>query len=259
MPAMANLLDQCTYAPPTPGRALVMSSGFVSSVSGRGPKDGGRWGGVPLSIGPTTTLLRRGDGTEMRLPNDDLEPAYGMFFAEALRLGVIALSGTPGWDWIGWTVADHIAYEQRNPQPELVIVPCGAKKKDESGQRADEIYTGTYHRLALKAARRLVPADRIRILSAKYGLLRLHQYLDPYELRLGDVAAVSEKDLRAQAKMQWLQDVPNVTVLAGGDYAALSKRVWPQAKTPLAGTRGIGDQQHRLVCIAEGQTWDEAS
>ena len=136
MPATATLPGHCAYPTPTPGRALVMSSGFVSSVSGRGPKDGGRWGGVPVSIGPTTTLLRRGDGTEMRLSNEDLEPAYALFFVEALRCGLVALSGTPGWDWIGWTVADHIAYEQRNPQPPLVIVPCGAKKKSESGQRA---------------------------------------------------------------------------------------------------------------------------
>ena len=40
--------------------------------SGTGPKGGGRHGGIPLSVGPTTTPFRRHEGIEMRLPNTDL-------------------------------------------------------------------------------------------------------------------------------------------------------------------------------------------
>ncbi|UOT05690.1 hypothetical protein MPY17_08070 [Rhodococcus opacus] len=45
---------------------------FQKSVIPTGPKGGGRHGGIPLSVGPTSTLIRRHEGIEMRLPNTDL-------------------------------------------------------------------------------------------------------------------------------------------------------------------------------------------
>ncbi|MFD6062717.1 hypothetical protein [Rhodococcus wratislaviensis] len=46
-----------TLTAPTPGTALVMEVGLVFSRPGIGPKGGGRHGGIPLSVGPTTTLF----------------------------------------------------------------------------------------------------------------------------------------------------------------------------------------------------------
>jgi hypothetical protein len=156
----------------------------------------------------------------------------------------------PGWDWRSWTVAEHIAFDdQADRQPPLVIISCGSRKAS-SREIASELYTGSYFALALRAARSLVPADRIRVLSAKHGLVPLWRQLDPYDLRLGHAGSVTDTTVKAQAKAQFITDVDDVMVLAGRDYRDLAAAVWPHARSPFLGTRGNGDQQKILAAIA---------
>lgn len=132
-----------------------------------------------------------------------------------------------------------------------MIVPCGATKDPTPAKiPARHRYTGTYHRLGLRAAAALTGPNTTRILSARFGLMTLHRLVEPYNLRLGQPGAITADQLREQAADQGLLDHRNVVLLGGRDYTALAQRVWPHAHTPLAGTKGIGEQQQRLVAMA---------
>lgn len=246
--------DDPTLAPPAPGRALIKDIGLVESLPGIGPKSGGGYIGVPISIGPLhTRFLRPPDGVETTLPNTDLRPWRTPFLVAAHSQNCFDLPDRPGWNWLRWTVADHLAHDAaaaRADEP-LVIVPCGATKdptpsKMPAGQR----YTGTYHRLGLRAAAALAGPNTTRILSARFGLVPLHHLIEPYNLRLGQPGSITAERLREQAADQGLLDHRNVVLFGGRDYTTLAQQVWPHAHTPLAGTKGIGEQQKRLAEIA---------
>lgn len=250
----AATCSDLNFVVPTPGRELVLSARFVVSVAGVGPATGGRWIGVPVSVGSATTRLRRPDGVVMRLPNDEVGLLASDFYVQAWRAGLRPDPERPEWEWLTWTVAEHVAFdERRTPSAEgpLVIVPCGRGKKS-STSPAGELYTGSYHRLCLRAAGALTDPSRIRILSGKHGLLELDCVVEPYEMRITDPGAVTIADVVDQAGRGGVADESEVIVLAGRDYTRIACAVWPHAVTPLAGAGGIGEQQHRLSCIAAG-------
>ncbi|NHU44968.1 hypothetical protein G9373_19795 [Rhodococcus sp. A14] len=254
-----------TLTPPTPGAALVMEVGLVFSRPGIDPKGGGQHGGIPLSVGPTTTRFRRHDGIEMRLPNTDLLLWHTPFLIAGHRHGVVDLRHRPGWEWLDWTLADHVTHDHHaataaapahgvtpvtaGESAPLVIVPCGARKTVDPTP-AGAHYLGTYHRLCQQAARRLAPLDNIRILSGLHGLLDLDTVIAPYEMRFGEPGSDIADTVHEQAAAQGLLDAEDVAVLAGRDYSRILTSVWPHARTPLTGSRGIGEQQQRLARIA---------
>lgn len=128
----------------------------------------------------------------------------------------------------------------------LVVTPCGARKLDKPA-RAAELYTGSYFRASIKYARTLAPDDRIRILSARHGLIPLDRLVAPYELRFGQPGALDVPDLIGQAVEQKLTDADPVIVLGGREYSARGRAVWPNAITPLAGIAGgLGAHLHAL-------------
>lgn len=245
--------DDPSLTPPAPGRDLIMTIGLVHSVPGIGPKTGGGYIGIPRAIGSRhTKLWRPYDGIEMTLPNEQLMPWTTPFRSFALRTqGIHPLSAQRGWEWLRWTVADHLAHDaaaQRTSNP-LVVIPCGSTKAKTEAPAA-RLYRGTYFRLGLRAALALTGPDSIRILSARHGLLALHTMVEPYELRLGQPGSITAAELRAQALSLGLIDRPEVVLFGGRDYVELAKQVWPCGLTPLAGTAGIGEQQRRLASIA---------
>ncbi|WP_241962101.1 DUF6884 domain-containing protein [Rhodococcus opacus] len=233
MPALIRPTYRYTdpsLTPPAPGAALVMEVGLVFSRPGIGPKGGGQHGGVPLSVGPTTTLLRRHDGIEMRLPNTDLLLWNSPFLIAGHRHGVVDLRHRPGWEWLGWTLADHVMHDHRagvatglahgvvpvtaGEPPPLVVIPCGARKAAVP-MPAGALYLGSYHRLCQKAAVRLTPRENIRILSGLHGLLNLDTVTAPYEMRLGEPGSVTADTVYEQAAAQSLLDAEDVVILAG--------------------------------------------
>jgi hypothetical protein len=135
------------------------------------------------------------------------------------------------------------------PQQRLIIVGCG-RTKAPTPTLAGALYTGSYHAACRRAAAALARQDdTVMILSAKHGLLDLDEHVAPYELTLGQPGAVTADQVRQQATERGLLMAP-VTVLAGRAYARLVTEVWPGAAQPLAGTRGIGEQLHRLARMA---------
>lgn len=132
----------------------------------------------------------------------------------------------------------------------LVIIPCGSAKKTCRSQ-AGKMYLGGYHRACQAYARTLVPVTKILILSAKYGLLRLTDEIEPYELRMGQIGCVSPSFVRDQAlKMRLLNQ--EVIALGGRDYTKICKAIWSDCETPLEGVGGIGKQlkwlKERTLC-----------
>lgn len=245
--------DDPSLTPPVPGRELLMKIGLVHSLPGIGPKDGGQYVGIPRAIGPLNTRLWRPyDRVEMTLPNEQVTPWTGPFgsFAIATR-GIHPLSAEPGWEWLNWTVADHVAHDAAAARPSnpLVVVPCGSAKEPAAAP-AGRLYRGTYHRLGLRAANALTGPESVRILSARHWLLPLHTVIEPYNLRLGQPGAITAGQLREQAADQGLLDRRDVVLFGGRDYVDLARQVWPHALTPLTGTAGIGEQQQRLATIA---------
>ncbi|MGW2465163.1 DUF6884 domain-containing protein [Streptomyces sp. NPDC001761] len=133
-------------------------------------------------------------------------------------------------------------------RPELVVVPCGARKLDHRARAAD-MYVGSYHRACRRAAEALQP-DRLVILSAFYGLLDLGDEIDPYDVPHGHPDAVTAPELREQAERLGLSALDPVVVLGGARHVCLAKTLWPHAHTPLTGTRGMGEQVARLTAMA---------
>ena len=128
----------------------------------------------------------------------------------------------------------------------LVLVTCGGRKHS-TPHPAGQLYTGTFHRLCVRAAHTLTDPASIRILSARHGLLDLATIVDPYDTRLTDHEAITAAQLREQAYRTGLLDHAPVVVLAATAYVGLARIVWPHAAAPLLGARGIGEQQQRLA------------
>ncbi|MFE6272261.1 DUF6884 domain-containing protein [Streptomyces goshikiensis] len=127
------------------------------------------------------------------------------------------------------------------PRPQLIVVPCSTRKSGQTVAPAGEMYTGSYHLAARKAAFAL-SGEEIGplILSAKYGLLRLEDRILDYDLKAGQTGTIGGAALRRQAHHLAVSGC-RTTVLAGKQYAELARHVWPDLHHPLAGARGIGD------------------
>jgi hypothetical protein len=128
----------------------------------------------------------------------------------------------------------------------LVVIGCGAAKLDERAPAA-ELYTGQHFRACLLTARALVPDERIRILSARHGLVGLADELDPYDVRMGQAGCITADELARQVvELDELNS--QVLALCGAAYVAVLRRVFGIVITPLAGL-GIGRQRHELAVM----------
>lgn len=135
-------------------------------------------------------------------------------------------------------------------KPELVVIPCGSRKLDRPARAAD-LYTGSYHRACRKAADALRP-ERLLILSARYGLLDLDDVVEPYDTPHGGSDAVTSQLVLEQATSRGIVLLDPVVALGGARHVGLVHSVWPHALTPLAGTRGMGEQMARLAALRKG-------
>jgi hypothetical protein len=253
--------------PDGPGR--IAPGQRITCLPGSLPaSDGGRGGGVLVSIGPKTSVVDVYGGTRRRIPNELLHPEAGPHIAadrDAHGLRTATVDGRdwlPGWSWLDWTIAEHVQYQQGTrqlptppPAPQrLIIVACGARKANCFEAPAGEMYIGSYHRAARRAADAIsTSGDRIMILSARYGLLDPADRILRYEMRLGRRFAITAQGLREQADQLGVLDTVQVVVLAPAAHATLAEFVWPHAQLALAGTRGIGEQMARFAALATGR------
>ncbi|MER5608236.1 DUF6884 domain-containing protein [Micromonospora tulbaghiae] len=265
--------------PPGPGR--VLPGHGVVCLDGALPRRdfGNMTTAVVVSVGPKNTTVRvHGEARTRPIPNDlvslDNRPQLCWAWPPDPRDPPLPVSGRfthpwnyramPHWSWIGWTVAQHLEYARGErplvPEPvglglrRLVIVGCGGKKAGHNTD-AHSMYAGSYFTAARRAADKLVGASTGQlILSARYGLLALHDVIAPYDLRMGEPGSVTVEQVRYQAEQLGLADTEEVIVLAGRAYADVVSAVWPHARRPFDGTAGIGEQRQILAAItATGQ------
>lgn len=151
-------------------------------------------------------------------------------------------------DEYGWAPSAEIPLPPEGPARDggrelVVVVPCGRRKRDRPVP-AGAMYLGSYHHACRRYARR-IGADRVLVLSARYGLLELQERIEPYDLRMGQSGCVDADTIRLQAQRLGVLDA-DVVVVGGTDYVERAAVVWPDAALPLRGCRGIGEQLRRL-------------
>lgn len=110
--------------------------------------------------------------------------------------------------------------------PEYAVISCGQAKAPRPAP-AYRLYTGAFFRGQWAWASALYPPARIRILSAKYGLVTPMTRLDPYDLRMGAAGSVDAATVTAGLP----DDCTGIVSSVGSDYA----RVLDEA----AAARGI--------------------
>jgi len=142
---------------------------------------------------------------------------------------------------------DPLSVPAAAPKPDdrfRVIVPCGAKKAA-TRTTAATLYTGRHFGACLAYARSVLecPSRSIFILSAKYGLVGLHDMLDPYDLTMREPGAVAIRTVISQARERGLDRLP-VLILGGKHYVARVTRACPTnvCLTDCLTQRGMGEQ-----------------
>jgi hypothetical protein len=125
----------------------------------------------------------------------------------------------------------------------IVLISCVSKKLNKKS-KARELYTSPLFKYNLKYATSLNP-DKIFILSAEYGLLKLDEEIMPYNKTLN---RIPDKEVRIWAnnilnKLSKIADLnkDEITFLAGEKYRKYLIPHIKNYKVPLKGL-GIGKQ-----------------
>lgn len=129
----------------------------------------------------------------------------------------------------------------------VVLVSCVSQKLP-CIARAEDLYTSTLFKLNLKYARQLNP-NAIFILSAKYGLLKLDDEIEPYNVTLNEMSSAQRKAwantiLDQLGKYTSFQD-DHFVFLAGQNYRKYLIPALPSFEVPLEGLP-IGKQLQKL-------------
>jgi len=129
----------------------------------------------------------------------------------------------------------------------IVLISCVSQKLHHRA-KVRNLYTSTLFKLSLKYAEKLAP-DEIFVLSAKHGLLKLEQEIEPYEQTLNNMRS-KEIKLWANNVITQIRDVCSVedsefTFLAGDKYRKYLLPNLRNHELPLKGLR-IGEQLQKL-------------
>lgn len=117
----------------------------------------------------------------------------------------------------------------------ICITPCG-KKKGPRYAKARDLYQGPYFKACLAYARSLLPEDRIFILSAKHGLIRTDEWLEPYELRFGNPGAITADKIAEQAQALGIAQ-ETALILGGADYTVMTTKAFASRVSLMATIR----------------------
>jgi hypothetical protein len=129
----------------------------------------------------------------------------------------------------------------------IVLISCVSQKLPHRA-KVRNLYTSTLFKLSLKYAEKLAP-DEIFVLSAKHGLLRLEQEIEPYEQTLNNMRS-KEIKVWANRVINQIREVCSVedsefTFLAGDKYRKYLLPHIGNYELPLKGLR-IGEQLQKL-------------
>jgi len=130
----------------------------------------------------------------------------------------------------------------------IVLISCVSKKLDRKST-AENIYTSSFFRKNLTYAKSLKPSG-IFILSAKHGLLKLTDEIEPYDKTLNKMR-VNERKEWSKVVVNQLKSVVDLkkdqfTFLAGNKYREYLLTELDQVKIPMQGLK-IGEQLQWLT------------
>jgi hypothetical protein len=143
----------------------------------------------------------------------------------------------------------------------LCVISCGARKVWDDNPSAGptktrHVYTGPLSRKLRQYAEMFFP-NCWCILSAKYGFLFPDDMVPgPYNVKMGDPEATTQDQLWAQVASKRLDRYGTIVVLGGKRYAQAVHQAFPgkDIRTPLSGSKGIGDMMRRLKQAIESGT-----
>lgn len=115
----------------------------------------------------------------------------------------------------------------------IVIITCGQDKAI-TKSRAEKMYTSGYFRQCLRWAKAKTSPDKVFILSAKYGLLRLDDLIMPYDLKMGQSGSVLPSQVYEQAKALGIEN-EKILSTAGIEYRKILDTVFPNISYPFDG------------------------
>ena len=151
----------------------------------------------------------------------------------------------------------------------IVFIGC-VKNKKSYGTVASELYDSTFFSKCLQYAKSLNPTH-IYILSAKYGLVHLDEFIEPYDKTLNSMSKI-ERNSWADMVYKQFTDLQidfsdDVVWLCGSKYRDGLIKHFPKSKCPLEGM-GIGCQLSFMTkelskhttptmnkCISEETLW----
>lgn len=134
-----------------------------------------------------------------------------------------------------------------------LVIPCSGAKL-EMAARAADLYTGSFFSLARQAAEycEQTAGWSWAILSAKYGLVRPWQLLEPYNVTMTDANSVSDELLHHTVLMTMPSENHSWVLCLPKAYrqrieATLGQFDGSHTVDVFAGCRGIGEQRGRLA------------
>ncbi len=136
----------------------------------------------------------------------------------------------------------------QNNKKTVVLISCVSKKLDYKS-KAKDLYVSSLFKKNMAYANKL-KADEIYILSAKYGLLKLNDEIEPYNLTLNTMG-VKEKKVWADKVLKQMENTENISntnfiFLAGANYRQFLVEHMPHHEIPMLGLR-IGKQLQFLT------------
>ena len=130
----------------------------------------------------------------------------------------------------------------------IVLISCVSKKLDRKST-AESIYTSSLFKKNLTYAKSLKP-NGIYILSAKHGLLKLTDEIEPYDKTLNNMRSneIKEWSKKVINQLKSVTDLKNdeFTFLAGGKYRKFLIPELSNVKIPMKGLK-IGQQLQWLT------------
>lgn len=99
---------------------------------------------------------------------------------------------------------------------------------------AKDLYIGSYFNCNLKWAMSVAKISDILILSAKHGLLKLTDTVDPYDLKMGSKGSIHVDLLRYQAQILGIVS-EKVYAIGLKDYTEILREVFPNLILPVKG------------------------
>lgn len=207
--------------------------------------------------------------SELAVAAADLLELHGIKLSELRTFEPCSWCAEPATteDYRGRACATHALPEwvtgpRHDPRP-IVVIPCSGPKLAHRARAAD-LYIGSTFVEALDVARTITQDDRIRVLSGRYGFLRLSDIVEPYEQKIDADGAISPAELRAQVdadpELDELRHGRRTAILllpqayADGMKLALMRSADPRDVPSgvldlFGGSRGIGDHRHRLKAL----------